>query len=1066
MNTTQEADETQALLSKLKTSDDTDRQHCRESSGLEWAESSWTRLLRVLCWWWLNPILSLGNKRPLKENDLDYIPHVDNAVILLDRLHSYDWSSTTTLAIVCKAFWKDYIVTSLVFLPFFITSIAQPLILRQFILNMMDKEGSNTISYLYVISLLISVIMQTVSERQAVFRSFRIGARIRNGLMMIIYERLLFLKSASIQKMNTGQTINLIANDTAKFEEMYSCLCVLGGALLEAIVVFGLISWIIHPISAVCGYTMFSLFIVIQLYLSRKFGQCREITALCSDKRIQALSEFIYGCHVVKMYSWEKPMLDRIAKLREKELVSIRRTSLFRALNATQYFISPALLALTTFGSAWLLGYPLNTANTFPVLLFFTFTRDNAMYFLLMASEKLGEAKFASKRIDSFMRLTIKQEHPSLVPTFPIAHQQRGSIAMCNASFSWDDETLCLSSLNLIIKPGSCVAITGPVGSGKSSLLAAILGEMNLINGQLNTNDSSFSYAAQTPWIVAETFRNNILLNQPFDEPRYRSVIHACCLDADISLLGSSGDLTIIGERGVNLSGGQKARVGLARALYADADIYLFDDPLSAVDRTVAKQIYQRCMGLHGLLKNKTRLLVTHQTQFLYELDHTIFLSHGHIDERDCLNENSIQEEDIIENETAPLADMLDESTVVTDTQSIITDETPSNDDSRWSLRYHLFTKTPLGTFGFCLLIVLLLLAEVFSSGANYWLSLCFKRSEADQQLSSKSAYIYFGLIIAALLADVARSNYYFAVILHGTNSLHNNMLKGLLYTTVQFFESNPHGRILNRASKDQHVMEEIFPAIFLNGVILTLGASGSMLILCFINPICILLFIILVPAFWFIIRFYRRSSRQFKRLESITRSSIYALCLTSLNGLSTIRAFKAENSFIQLFSNRIDVNTSAYLIVQAASQWVALRLVIVCSLILLVTSVSLVLFRDQIDSSTAALSLVSAIYIILTFQVTVRKFLDADILMTSGERIDEYSQLPREEDEGGYKCLEKISPAWPTHGTIEFRNYSLRHRSNLEYAIRSINLTVESGQKIGIIGRTGTYYYLDYMFS
>ncbi|CAF4896942.1 unnamed protein product, partial [Rotaria sp. Silwood1] len=594
-------------------------------------------------------------------------------------------------------------------------------------------------------------------------------------------------------------------------------------------------------------------------------------------------------------------MEDCITKMRENELASIRRTSRFRALNMTQFFISTPLLALLTFGTAWLLDYPLSTATVFPALLSFALIRNNIMYYLPLISEELSEARLASKRIDAFMRLSVKQENQFRLSTSAIHQQQKGSITMSNASFSWHNEMPCLSLLDLTIEQGTLVGIVGPVGSGKSALLAAILSEMNLINGQLNTNDSSFSYAAQSPWIFADTFRNNILLNRPFDEQRYKHIIHACCLDVDLGLFGSSGELTMIGEKGANLSGGQKARVALARALYGDADIYLLDDPLSAVDRRVAKQIYEQCIGPYGLLKNKTRILATHQTQFLYESDQTIFLSHGCIDKQGCLKENIIREDAPNKNETSVLADILDVNPSMADAQSIITDETSLNDGVRWSVWYHWFTAPPSGIFGFCLLMVLLLL----------------------------------------------------------------------------------------------------------------------------------------VPAIWLIIRFHQKPSRQLKRLESITCSPIYALFSTSLNGLTTIHAFKAENSFIQLISNRIDANTSACINVQASSQPFALLLSIVYS-------------------STAALSLISAISITLSFQWGVRRLSEADILMTSGERIDEYSHLPPEEDEGGYKRLVKTSPEWPVHGTIEFRNYSLRHRSNLEYAIRNINLRIESGQKIGIIGRTG----------
>ncbi|CAF3802479.1 unnamed protein product [Rotaria sp. Silwood1] len=864
---TQKNDENETLLNDKKGSCTTNDHHRHHSSRLEWAESSWTRFLHVLFWWWIKPMLYIGYKRQLTVDDLDGIPHVDKALVLLDRLSSYDWSSTTTWRIVCKEFWKDYIL-----------------------------------------------------------------------------------------------------------------LC-----------------WIIQPIPTLCGYALFPVFILFQLYFSRKFSHYHEITVVRTDKRVQAFSECIHGCHIVKMYNWEKPLSDRIIEIRENESASIRRASHFRALNMTFFFMSVSLFALTTFGSAWLLGYPLNIENTFPALALFSVMRFNAMYYIPLAIEKLSVVKSASRRIDSFMHLTMKQDNQSQLSTSLINEQQKGHIIISNASFSWHNEIPCLSLSDLTIEQGTLVGIVGPVGSGKSSLFAAILGEINLINGQLNTNNSSFSYAAQSPWTFEDTFRNNILLNRSFDQQRYRNVIHACCLDDDISVFGSSEDLIMIGENGFNLSGGQKARVSLARALYSDADIYLLDDPLSAVDHKVAKQIYERCIGSFGLLKNKTRLLVTHQTQFLNESHQIIFLSHGHIDKQGCLNENIIRENDSNKNETSKLVSLLDDHRPMDDLQSIVIDEKPLNDGTRWSIWYHFFTAPPFARIGFCVLIVVLLLGEALSDGANYWLSICLQESGTNQQIAPKSAYIYFGLIMATVIVDFIRTNYYFTIVLNGSNNLHNKMLRGLLYTSIQFFESNPSGRILNRASKDQ-----------------------------------------------------------FKRLESITRSPVYAFFSSSFNGSPTIRSLKAETSFIQLIARRIDTHTSAYFLVLAASQLFSVMLNIVCSLILIVASIRIIHAHDPAKSSISALRLMNAIFVALWFQWALRELSEADIMMISAERIDEYSRLPLEDDRGGHKGLVKTSPTWPAHGKIEFRNYSLRHRLNLEYAIRNVDLCIESGQKIGIIGRTG----------
>ena len=248
--------------------------------------------------------------------------------------------------------------------------------------------------------------------------------------------------------------------------------------------------------------------------------------------------------------------------------------------------------------------------DIFIALAFYGQMRGPIMTWLPIGIERLSEARIAWKRIDAFLKLTMRQQQQQqqqqlLSVTDKDQQQKKGAIMMRDASFSWRDHDRCLSSLNINIKPGTFVGIAGPVGSGKSSLFAAILGEMFQTNGQLNVNGSSFSYVAQSSWLFPDTIRANILLEKPLDKQRYTNVLRACCLEIDLSVFGPSGDLTIIGDKGANLSGGQKARVSLARVLYADADIYLLDDPLAAVDRLVAERIHDQCIGPQGLLSKK-----------------------------------------------------------------------------------------------------------------------------------------------------------------------------------------------------------------------------------------------------------------------------------------------------------------------------------------------------------------------------------------------------------------------------------------------------------------------------
>jgi ATP-binding cassette subfamily C (CFTR/MRP) protein 4 len=347
-------------------------------------------------------------------------------------------------------------------------------------------------------------------------------------------------------------------------------------------------------------------------------------------------------------------------------------------------------------------------------------------------------------------------------------------------------------------------------------------------------------------------------------------------------------------------------------------------------------------------------------------------------------------------------------------------------------------------------------ICEILYDGSNYWLSVWLKRSYTEQQRRPLFAYIYFILTITTMLTDVLRTNYFYHVILHGSNYLHNKMLKSLLHTSIQFFESNPSGRILNRASKDQHTIDEVLPATLLHAVKSFLITLGSITILCFVTPYVLLTLVILIPIFVLLCRFYLRSILQLIRLDSVTRSPIYDLLSSSLHGLATIRALKGTEGLIKLFNDIIDSNTPAYMNMQGAARWFALRLNLIPFLNTLSTTLLLIFLSSHIGSSLIALCLMYIISIPKSVQLSIQPFLGADILMTSTERINEYTQLPSEEDRGGHKRLVPISPKWPTHGTVEFRNYSLRHRSGLENVLTNINLCIESGQKIGIIGRTG----------
>lgn len=414
-------------------------------------------------------------------------------------------------------------------------------------------------------------------------------------------------------------------------------------------------------------------------------------------------------------------MEQRICQSRENELSNIYKASFLRALNTALSFSTLPLVSLATFGGSWLMGRTLLSEDIFTALAFFVMVRVPVTIAMPTAIEKFSEACVSARRIDQFMKLQTLSKRDEKYED----KNENKILVMENASFSWKD-TPSLLHLSLKIRRGTLVGVKKAVGSGKSTLLAAILNEINLIDGKLHLNFQSISYAPQAAWIFPDTIRANILLGVPMDEERYRNVINACCLRTNLQGFGEVGDLLMIGDKGMNLSGGQRARIALARALYADADLYLLDDPLSAVDAKVAKTIFDQCIGPHSLLRGKTRILVTHQTHFLNETDQLFLMTNGHIEE--------------LPNERQSVTELFDDQETdwtvnnnVIDKNSIIRNETFVDANVRWNVWFKLFTSPPLGWFGFLLMLIFMIGNELVYDLTNNWLALWSSKDRHEQ---------------------------------------------------------------------------------------------------------------------------------------------------------------------------------------------------------------------------------------------------------------------------------------------------------------------------------------------
>lgn len=649
-----------------------------------------------------------------------------------------------------------------------------------------------------------------------------------------------------------------------------------------------------------------------------------------------------------------------------------------------------------------------------------------------------------------------------------------------------------LLNINLTVNDGDFVVITGVIGSGKTSLLNAMAGFMKLTNpGQGSIDVNKELLLCSVPWIQNATVRQNILFNRPMDPSRYRAVIKACCLEDDIREL-LHGDQTEIGEKGVTLSGGQKARINLARAVYRGGSTMLFDDVLSAVDARVGKQITNELF--FGFLKHQTRILATHQLSLVATADKIVFLNgDGTIDvgtaaELAARNPGFKKLVDFSHDEAAPRPEPQqeeptpdvcllpsgvgenEEEVKLAVSQSVlpqsgaagdiigrtIEDEDKAVNAISWQV-YKNYINLGAGIFGwtaapvFLFLVAIATFCQLFT---NTWLS--FWMEKRFRQLSEN---FYVGFYVAFAFLTVFFTGVQFTMLAYMNNRsaelLNVKAVEKVLHCPMSFMDTNPLGRVLNRFTKDTDSLDNeigeqlrlfIFPLAMIIGII----------ILC----ICYLpWFAIAVPflggAFLFLSEIYSGSSREIKRLEAVQRSVVYNNFNEILTGMHTIKAFKEEVSFIKKNDNLLNRMNEAYYLSVANQRWLCVHLDIIASLFALI--ISMLCITDQFDISpqSTGLLLNYVIQIVGLLSLTVRAMTQVENEMNSVERLHSYAfDLPQE---AAYEKSEfKPPPEWPMTGYIQFKNVNLRYRQNLPLVLKDLNFGIYPGEKVGICGRTG----------
>ncbi|XP_010079777.1 PREDICTED: multidrug resistance-associated protein 1, partial [Pterocles gutturalis] len=1124
--------------------------------------------LSRITFWWITGLMIQGYRRPLEAKDLWSLNKEDTSeevVPGLARNWAKEWAKTKRQplhmlyspqkqqkssdsngdvteeaeALIIKPSQKSseaslFKVLYKTFGPYFLMSFlfkaghdllmfAGPEILKLLIRFVNNKTAPNWQGYFYTGLLFVCACLQTLILHQYFHICFVTGMRLKTAIVGVIYRKALVITNSARKSSTVGEIVNLMSVDAQRFMDLATYINMIWSAPFQVILALYLLWQNLGP-SVLAGVAVMILLVPINAVMAMKTKTYQVAQMKSKDNRIKLMNEILNGIKVLKLYAWELAFREKVLEIRQKELKVLKKSAYLAAMATFTWVCAPFLVALSTFAVYVTIdkNNVLDAQKAFVSLALFNILRF-PLNMLPMVISSIVEASVSLKRLRVF--LSHEELDPDSIIRGPVTEAE-GSIVVKNATFGWArNDPPVLNSINFTVPEGSLVAVVGQVGCGKSSLLSALLGEMDKKEGCVVVK-GSVAYVPQQAWVQNATLEDNIIFGREMNESRYKLVIEACALLPDIEIL-PTGDKTEIGEKGVNLSGGQKQRVSLARAVYCNADVYLFDDPLSAVDAHVGKHIFEKVIGPKGILKNKTRVLVTHAVNYLPQMDTILVMTDGEISEMGSYQELLKQDgafaeflrtyanaEQSMENSDS---DPSLEGTIQpleTDTSSpsgkegkpmengVLVNEAPGKtmhrqlsnsstysretgksqhqsstaelqkpaaEKNSWKLTEADTAKTgrvkatvywdymkAIGLFISFLSIFLFMCNHIASLASNYWLSLWTDDPviNGTQQYTNIRLGVYGALGISQ---GIAVFGYSMAVSIGGifaSRHLHLNLLHNVLRSPMSFFERTPSGNLVNRFSKEIDTIDSAIPPIIKMFMGSTFNVIGACIIILLATPIAAVIIPPLGLVYFFVQRFYVATSRQLKRLESVSRSPVYSHFNETLLGVSVIRAFEEQKRFIKQNDAKVDENQKAYYPSIVANRWLAVRLEYVGNCIVLFAALFAVMARNKLSAGLVGLSVSYSLQITAYLNWLVRMSSELETNIVAVERVKEYAEMEKEAE----WSIEQTAPpsTWPEEGKIEFRGYGLRYREDLDLVLKNINVTINGGEKIGIVGRTG----------
>ncbi|XP_070706055.1 multidrug resistance-associated protein 1-like [Pempheris klunzingeri] len=975
---------------------------------------------------------------------------------------------------------------------------AVPQVLSLLLGFMRDKDAETWKGFLFAVLLFLLSCLQSVLYHQYMFHCFTVGMRLKTAVMGLVYRKCLLVSSAARRRCALGEIINLVSTDIQKLMDFVVYFNSVWAAPIEITLCFYFLWQLLGP-SALAGITAVLLIFPLNGFIAKVRSRLQEAQMKFMDGRIKLMSEILSGVKIIKFYAWEEAFQRRVGILRDGELSALKKSQILYSVSLASFNSSSFLVALSVFGVFVLIDERnvLDAQKVFVSVALINILKTPLSQ-LPFAMSTAMQAAISLRRLGNF--LSQDELKPDTVDRLP--HSTDGdAVVVEGGSFSWtNDGPPCLQWINMKVKTGSLVAVVGHVGSGKSSLLSAMLGEMERRSGFISVK-GSVAYVPQQAWIQNGSLKDNIVFGGDRKESWYHRVLEACALGLDLDLL-PAGDGTEIGEKGLNLSGGQKQRVSLARAVYRRADVYLLDDPLSAVDAHVGQHIFDRVIGPRGLLRDKTRVLVTHGLSFLSRADLVLVMEGGRISEMGSYvelmdrkgafaklihtfngkqhRESSAPREKGSRRSVSRLS-MTDFSIDLSQEQLISCDlssasvqpmeavdgavaaedagrltEADRAQSGRVKLQMYREYFRTVGLIFITAIIFLCAFQQAASLAYNYWLSLWADdapvngtQSDHELKLSVFAALGFtqgmamFGTTLAIALGGIVASRH-----------LHADLLHSVLHSPMSFFEVTPSGNLLNRFSKEIDAIDCMIP----DGLKMMLGYLFKLLEVCIIlllaTPFTGLVLLPLTCVYMFVQSFYVASSCQLRRLEAVSRSPIYSHFNETVQGAGVIRAFGEQQRFVLQADRCIDNNQEAYFPRFVATRWLAVNLEFLGNLLVLAAAILSVRGRDELSPGIVGLAVSHSLQVTGILSWIVRSWTDVENNIVSVERVKEYDNTPKE---AAWTLEGSLLPAsWPTTGNIHFEEYGLQYRKGLDWALNDISISIKDREKVGVVGRTG----------